>query len=116
MTDHECRQTSGAFLLSLSISQTDTPVTPSLLTGLGLAANQVSYQPLGGANGGPFTPQAYPLGPEETLQKWHVENAKALRVLDVPEGMTVAEAKGLWQAKIEKKSFHLGEFLLFFFF
>ncbi|CED84315.1 Mitochondrial ribosome small subunit component, mediator of apoptosis DAP3 [Phaffia rhodozyma] len=103
--------TSGTFLLSLSASQTDSPITRSLLAGLSLHTEQQPLKSQSGKFGGSFSPSYYPPsssdGEQGGLKKWHVEHAKELKVLDVPDGMTVGEAKGLWEVKVVKKSLHM---------
>jgi hypothetical protein len=80
-------------MLALSPSHTTPAISPSFQVGLGLPQLPLS---ISGGSGAPYSPRFYPLSPETALQKWHVENAKALELVEVPEGMTMTEARGLW--------------------
>jgi hypothetical protein len=80
-------------MLALSPSLTVPGISRSLLAGLGLA--NLPYSTTGGGDA-PYSPRFYPASTTEPLKPWHVENARALQVVEVPEGMTVNEAQGLW--------------------
>lgn len=80
-------------MLALSPSHTLPAISPSLQTGLELAHLPLSIM---GGSDAPFSPRFYPLSPETALQSWHVQNARALDIVNVPDGMKMSEAKGLW--------------------
>lgn len=80
-------------MLALSPSHTTPAISPSFQAGLGLSRQPLSIT---GGSDAPYSPRFYPLSPESQLKTWHVENAKALEIVEVPEGMTMTEARGLW--------------------
>lgn len=80
-------------MLALSPSHTTPAISPSFQAGLNLTRLPLS---ISGGSDAPYSPRFYPLSSEMALKTWHVDNAKALEVVEVPEGMSMSEARGLW--------------------
>ena len=79
-------------------------ISPEMLHGMGLPTNQ---HLLGEYN--MLSIKNYPMDPNYQLQLNHVENASDLEIVHVPEGLTLQEARGLWEAKSKRGMMHIGQ-------
>lgn len=79
-------------------------MSPELLHGVGLPTNENVLGPYG-----TYSKQNFPMDPNYKLQPHHVKNASDFELVHVPEGLTLAEAKGLWEAKAARRTLHTGQ-------
>jgi small subunit ribosomal protein S29 len=94
----------GLTILAASPLDTHYRISPELLHGIGLQTNEHLLGEFG-----TFSKENYPGDPNKQLQMNHVENARAIELVKVPEGFTVEEARGLWEAKVVRRTMHTGQ-------
>ncbi|KAL7417516.1 mitochondrial ribosomal death-associated protein 3-domain-containing protein [Mrakia frigida] len=91
----------GATLTSITPLNNRCRISPSFLHGLSKPTNAF---PLGSYF--TFSKHMYPPSPHDQIHPWHSENARGMELVEVPEGVKLKEAKGLWEIKVVRRRLH----------